>query len=1074
MPVVAALLLVSVFLVSSAAPSAATGAGVRAASPGDVIISEIANGGRSGPSGAFFELHNASDDAVSLRGWSVFRCDEDGLRAKPSNPETPLDQVTLASDDRLVVAQMSGDLAGPADAVFSQMMSTRGFGLILVAPDAEVADAVAAYPSGEDSAAVSECGEADVPVALAWALDESWQRSVDGTWVRGTSTPGVPPSDADLRRPPSIEISEITAAGPAGHGDDLIELHNAGRIPVDVTGWRLYRCTALGVASDDTLQHAFESPRVLEPGERLLVGGPDYTGAPDIRTRTSLADLLSGALLVTADGRRVDGVTVSAQHDTGCQSGVERLDGIVDYRSGQSWQKTRDGWVVATRTPGLPNATVDRRLTDRPAARTSPPVAISEVATDPELPVPGGDRHAFVELGNYADTPQDISGWTIIACTADGFRAFDDLATVPSGTTLAPGETWLAALAGTAVAAEATFDDPFALQGAGVWVQDDLGHRIDSVGIYHRNEMDESVERASPCTNGLALATFAPDRLRGETYRRAGFTGSDVSDFVVAGATPGVIDRLPVLEPAALIRAARDRIQAVTVTTPLEEERATARRAPSGVGAPADVRWAFAGSSSAPLRTLSTAREAPIADSSSLASRDDGYGFPYLRLGLALPVMGGEVTWGGRTVGRSGVALSVWQPGERSWRLLDEAAGTRTAADRTAAESVVLSGMVEPAEVSDGLAQILIQVVPGQAVVHDAAGIADPGDYDLALAHITDTQYLSESYPEVYAAEIDWIIRNAEPRKIEFAVHTGDLIQSWIDPDQREARARHEFEVASQLQGALDAQVANSVLPGNHDNKRGLTNVLFNDYFGPDRYADTPWYGGSIEPGDNRASWSAFEAGGAPFVVLSLPYGYGGDDVPWAEEVVGAHPDANIVVATHEHVTPKGHGGPATRSNSSRWLSHADLLWDRVIAPHRNVVLVLSGHFHGVGAIITEDAGGIPGHTVMEAVADYQEFRTPTGERATGFQRLLQFDLAGGTLAVDTFSVPLDASASHPFDYTQFVPDNGADGIHSNERPWNVIDRGLQNRYTEADDEFAVGLSLQYAKAVETEAITIG
>ena len=76
------------------------------------------------------------------------------------------------------------------------------------------------------------------------------------------------------------------------------------------------------------------------------------------------------------------------------------------------------------------------------------------------------------------------------------------------------------------------------------------------------------------------------------------------------------------------------------------------------------------------------------------------------------------------------------------------------------------------------------------------------------------------------------------------------------------------------------------------------------------------------------------------------------------------------------------------------------------------MVLVLSGHFHGLGQLTTENAGGIEGHTVVELLADYQEFRTHTGERATGFQRLLQLDLASGGVAVDTFSVRLDAATS--------------------------------------------------------------
>ena len=106
-----------------------------------------------------------------------------------------------------------------------------------------------------------------------------------------------------------------------------------------------------------------------------------------------------------------------------------------------------------------------------------------------------------------------------------------------------------------------------------------------------------------------------------------------------------------------------------------------------------------------------------------------------------------------------------------------------------------------------------------------------------------------------------------------------------------------------------------------------------------------------------------------------------------------------MIVSTHEHVTPTTVDPAAGRSNSSRWVSRGDELWERVVAPNRNVIAVLSGHFHGLGQIVTENAGGIDGHTVVELVADYQEFRTAPGERSTGFERLLQFDLGGGRVA---------------------------------------------------------------------------
>lgn len=1068
--IVTASLLVTTLL-SAAAPAA----DVRPPGP-SVVIDEISpGGGPGGPgaSGGFFELRNASDQAVDLDGWAIYRCDAEGLRAKASRPEIDLTGVTLAPGERYTATHM-GWRGEPADAVFTAVLPHEGYGLVLLEPGGALADSVAVYP-GDPAPTQSECGMPDAPAATAFALGESWQRGAAG-WIRARATPDATNAvTAEAARASGIRIDELAAAGPAGHGDDFVELRNTGPEAESLAGWALYRCTATGLLTHDTLQHRFAGEASLAPGERLVLGGPEFTGEAAVRTRTSLADLVSGVLLVDADGRRVDGVTMSSRGDTACQDGGERLAAELDHRSGESWQRNSDdGFVIAARTPGERNAERDapvvRRAFDYPERQS---VAISEFATDPEIA--GATRSHYVELGNFGRSTVDISGWRIVACGSDGFRAFDDVAVVAEGTRLAPGATWLAALAGTpaATGADTRFEHAWELGGGGVWIEDAAGRRIDSIGVFHRNEMDDSVERASLCTKGLSLPTFGVDRLRSETWQRAGFTADDATDFVAAPATPGVLADRDARAPHALADEALERAVAAAPAAPETPSRGADTAGAETPRAGAHVVAAFAGATDEPLTKHRLADEVPIdAAEIDIAARDDGYRLPYLRLIVA--ATDGVVGWSGRTVGRAAVRLSVWSPDAGAWRTLDEQAGTRTATGTGAEESVRLTGEVAGREIDDGRVELLVQVVPAEDPALTAeAGIADASAYDLALSHLTDTQYYSEAYPEVYADQVGWVAANAEVRKIAFATHTGDLVQSWVDPDQIEDRARREFEVASEMQRVLDdAEVPNSVLPGNHDNKRGVTNELFNEYFGPARYANEAWYGASIAPGDNSANWSSFEAGGARFVMISLPYAYAEREVAWAEGVVAAHPDANIVISTHEHLTPKTDEQDAERSTSSRWVSHGDLLWERVVAPHRNVVLVLSGHFHGIGSIVTENAGGIAGHSVLEALADYQEFRTHTGERATGFQRLLQIDLASGTLAVDTFSVGLGATASHPYDYEQFVPDNGHDTTASNERPWRVLERGLQHRYTEADDEFAVRLHLQYAKAVETDAVT--
>ncbi|MFC8681559.1 lamin tail domain-containing protein [Microbacterium ureisolvens] len=1046
--------------------------GIDPAVAGRVVLSEVTPAGAAGSGDGFFELVNPTEHPVDLSAYAVYRCDGEGLRARPTDPEAELSGVTLAPGERR--------------AFRTARLSERGYGLVVIGPSGATVDAIAVYPD-DPAPMMSECGgRTELPVTTAAALDESWQR-VEGAprseerWLRAPATPGAV-NALPQQATSSVRIDEIAAAGPGGHGDDFVELTNTGSTEVELAGWRLYRCTATGAAPTEALQHRFGDGDALAPGERLVVGGPAFAESADVRTTTSLADTVSGVLLVTADGRRVDGVGVSSHEDTACQTGRGKLPSVLDYRTGHSWQRQpAGGFAIAARTPGTPN------VTPAPVAASvsafsypqRPGVVVSEIANDPVID--GMPRRNFVELANVGDADVDISGWRLIACGVDGFRRFDDLAVAAPGTVLAPDETWTATLRGTPLAgeADARFGEPLELAGAGVWLEDAEGRRVDSVGIYHRNEMDRSVDRESPCTKGMALSTFAVDRLRGETLQRVGFTGDDATDFAPAPATAGV--RAWPGSPSAddMVARALDLARADAVGDAAGSAAASrAGRLEAAQGAPVEVVAAFAGSSPAPLARLDAPGEQPVA-ADALASRDDAYGLPYVRMRVALPPAGGTLAWHGRTVGRAQLRLSVWEPSSATapsgaWRTVDEAAGEATATDAAADAPVTLEGSVRRAEVVDGVADLLVQVVPREeTAVARADGIAAPADYDLAVGHLTDTQYYSEAYPEVYAAQVAWLAENADARKIAFVTHTGDLIQNWVDPAQPEDRARREYELASRMQAVLDVRgIANSVLPGNHDNKRGVSNALFNDYFGPARYRDQPWYGGSLSADDNGANWSGFQAGGARFVMISLPYAYGEREVAWAQEVVADHPEANIVISTHEHLTPATGERDAERSTTSRWVSHGDLLWDRVVAPNRNVVLVLSGHFHGVGAIVTHNAGGIPGHTVLEVLGDYQEFRTPTGERATGFQRLLQIDLASGVLAVDTFSVPLAATASHPYDYVQFLPDDGDAATPSNERPWRILAEGLQQRYTAADDAFSVPLALQHAKAIETDAVT--
>ena len=1024
-----------------------------ASADGLVLINELANGGSRSDSDTFFELRNWGASAVDLAGWQVFRCSAQGLRSNVGRPEGDLAGIVLEPGQIFTVSK----IGMPGDAHMSSPFMTGGFGLYLENPADELVDAVGVYPN-EPWPTQSECTlGANLPNSLAFALDESWQRvsatgDVTADFVKAPASLGAAnASAAPAEARTGVVISEFAPSGPASTDDEFVELWNLGSTSVDIGDWQLYRCSATGRMRGSTLQATIPVGTILKPGAYYLLAADGYTDDADTRYRTGFADVTAGAYLRTAAGARADGIAVSAYADSACQDGDEKLPAVLDFVDAESYQWTAKGFVIAKRTPG--EAAGHAVEHDEFRYRD---VAISEFATDPataDLPA-GATQQNFIELGNYDSRAVDLSGWTIRRCEATGIRSRQLQLTIADGTVLEPGDAWIAAKQGTGIAADATYGSAFNFLGAGAWIENARGQRVDSIGVYAMNEMDESNITWSPCSKGMPLTTYQPDRWLGETFQRTRFTGVDADDFVAAPATPGVIDEHPWVDPTARVDSAP-----VVIATPSAEP---APELPA-TAVPGQVLQAWGGVSTARLETYEGADEIPL-DPAALADvTDDGYGFPYARLvldGRALDA-GSRVYWSGSGAGRTEVQLSVW--GGEGWRLLDAASGS----------NLRLGGALEASEIIDGRVTLLVQAgkrtKPTIAAALDGQ-LQNPADYDLAISHITDTQYLTESYPEVYAQLVSWIADNADARKIAFATHTGDLVQNWVDPDQSTDRATVEFERASAIQGILDeAGIANSVLPGNHDNKRGVDNSMFNEYFGPERYQSTV----SIGETDNSSNYTLFEHEGARFLMLSLAYAYGDREIAWASQVVTSHPDFNVILSTHEHVTPKTSYEDAHVSVNSRWISRGQDLWDAVIAPNRNVVLVLSGHFHGLGQIRTENAGGIDGHTVVELLADYQEFRTHTGERATGFQRLLQLDLASGSVAVDTFSVRLEETASFEYDYKQFVPDTGLSNSASNARPWRIIESGLQGRYTADDDEFTATVAFQYPKLVSTTSLDV-
>ena len=301
-----------------------------------------------------------------------------------------------------------------------------------------------------------------------------------------------------------------------------------------------------------------------------------------------------------------------------------------------------------------------------------------------------------------------------------------------------------------------------------------------------------------------------------------------------------------------------------------------------------------------------------------------------------------------------------------------------------------------------------------QTVICIESEIELPDPFSIVL--VPDTQYYAEKLPDdpdnTYYLQTRWIADQQAAQDIQAAVHLGDITDN-NTPD--------EWAIASAAHATLDtAGIPYSVLPGNHDyldgGDFGRGDTLMGDYFGESRFAGQPWYGGAYSA-SNTNNYITFEVGELQFMVLSLEYAPRKDPLCWAEDVIAAHPDHQVMVATHCHQT---HGGGYTSScpNSSYTTtgSTPQVVWDELLARHSNIFLVVAGH---VGDSEIRSKTGHTGHTVHEMLVDYQFEATCDEAQASsctdhcregfytgnGWMRLLTVDPTAGLVHASTFTV---------------------------------------------------------------------
>ncbi len=332
--------------------------------------------------------------------------------------------------------------------------------------------------------------------------------------------------------------------------------------------------------------------------------------------------------------------------------------------------------------------------------------------------------------------------------------------------------------------------------------------------------------------------------------------------------------------------------------------------------------------------------------------------------------------------------------------------------------------------------------------------IPEPDVFSIVV--IPDTQMYVEQHPEVFEAQVDWIVANEAAENIIYVAHLGDLKDD-LSCDTKTVNVgtgggRSEWQIVDDTLGDLDAAgIAYGLVPGNHDFDQvngGCPNFstqrplgTFNSLVGPLRFAGLPHYGDPSVPtpgnrviNSNEDNFTLFEASGVKFIAINLAYRQGANavnndpEVVWADALLKAYPDRLGIITSHYFMdeNPGNSLGP-----------YGQEIYDG-LSNNPNMFMMLSAHEFGEAWLVeTTGRGGM--EPVQILLSDYQrdvfpavdgDINTPpndpnpagidftdidqTSFGDSGFMRIMRFDTVTGMVNIETFIPPVIPIKNRP------------------------------------------------------------
>lgn len=293
---------------------------------------------------------------------------------------------------------------------------------------------------------------------------------------------------------------------------------------------------------------------------------------------------------------------------------------------------------------------------------------------------------------------------------------------------------------------------------------------------------------------------------------------------------------------------------------------------------------------------------------------------------------------------------------------------------------------------------------------------AATGSEPFTIVALPDTQYYTQTELNnvvYFRGQTGWIAANKGSRNIAFVLHLGDIqndgnpyyarTDNIYEPDfSRPTNLVPDDAQFRRADDALDildaAGVPYSLLAGNHDFVDHMIKdepIYYLKWFGPQRYAGMPTYGGAspATPTTKWAgmnTWHAFEAGGYRWLNIALQFAADEHDLAWAQSVINANPGMPTILTTHALLNTTGYQDGYRHIN------------DLFVRNNPQIVMTLNGHINGT---YRQTETNIAGQSVEQMLVDYQSTILPGAPfKGGGYLRTMEFDVDAKTVRVESYS----------------------------------------------------------------------